>query len=140
MEINLNSTIFVVLKGFDDSYAVVSAWSSREEAERNVELLNAGMRYSDYEIDEVPLNSFGSIGDEVSRRPGFRATYDFAEHGWDVKKENIVFKEALVGWVTEATYDTKTSFVVIHESEDVCVEMLRAAVAYVEQAICRKIP
>lgn len=137
MEINLNSTIFVIFKGLDDSYPVVSAWSSREEAERNVELLNAGMRCSDYEIDEVPLNGFSSDGDEASRLPGFRATYDVAKHGWDVKKENIVFKEALVSWVSEATYETRTSFVAIHESEDACVEMIQKFAA-VEQGMNRK--
>jgi hypothetical protein len=125
MEKNLNTTVFAIVKGVDDSRGIVSVWTSKEEAERNVELLNAGMRYWDYEVEEVALNGFGAGEDEVERKPGVRATYDFAKHGWDVKKENVVFKEALVAWVTEATYDTRTSFVAIHESEDACVEMLQ---------------
>lgn len=137
MEINLNSTIFVILKCSDDSSDVVSAWSSKEEAEEKVQLLNAGMRYWDYEVFEVPLNGFGPDDDEALRRPGVRATYDFAKHGWDVKKDNIVFKEALVAWVTEATYETRTSFVAIHESEDACVEMIQKFAA-VEQDMERK--
>lgn len=135
MEINLNSTVFAIVK--DDTRSIVSVWFSKEEAEEKVELLNAGMRCWDYGVEEVTLNGFGSDSDEVLRRPGVRATYDFAKHGWDVKKENIVFKEALVAWVTEATYETRTSFVAIHESEDACVEMIQKFAA-VEKDMERK--
>lgn len=129
MDNDLNATVFALVRGAGDNRDVVSVWSSRDVAERNAELLNAGMRYVDYEVKEVSLDSFGVDTAEASRRPGVRATYDAAEHGWDVKKENVVFEEALVGWVTHPTYVTRTSFVVIHESEDDCVEMLREVVS-----------
>lgn len=124
MDKNSASNVYVLTKGEASDYSIVSVWLSEEEATRNCAQLNAGIRYGDYEVGAYPIGTFLGGSDEASKVPGFRATYDFGKHGWDVKKETVVFSEALMSWVTEPTLRTPTEVFVVNETEAECLKAI----------------
>lgn len=47
--------IYVITEGEHDDYGMVSAWSSKEEADRECSLLNGGMLYDACRVEELSL-------------------------------------------------------------------------------------
>lgn len=116
--------IFVITEGEHDDYGMVSAWSSKEEADRECSLLNGGMLYDACRVEELSLDvshndkSYGMIR-------GFKAVYDFRAHGMDMVIDNVVFSEALLSPTGNLSrLVRKDSIAVCGVTKEECVQLL----------------
>lgn len=121
--------IYVITEGEHDDYGMVSAWSSKEEADRECSLLNGGMLYDACRVEELSLGvSAADEGYGVVR--GFKAVYDFIAHGMNITEDKIVFTEALLSpSVSRGPLFGKSYVAVCGPSREECLRILFNAVA-----------
>jgi hypothetical protein len=116
--------IFVITEGENDEYGMVSAWSSKEEADRECSLLNAGMLYDACRVEELSLD-VSSINEGYGMIRGFKAVYDFNAHGMDMVIENVVFTDALLSpSVGRSLLFGKSYIAVCGPTKEECVRLL----------------
>lgn len=85
------ATAFVVVSGEYSDYGIHSVWTDRDEAQSICDLGNRSNGWSDYRVEEYPL-------DAVRREEmvGWQGKYDYAKHGYPVDVKNIEMVETLV--------------------------------------------
>ena len=116
--------IFVITEGEYDDYGMVSAWSSKEEADRECSLLNGGMLYDACRVEELSLD-VSHLDKDYGMIRGFKAVYDFTVHGMDMAVENVVFTEAILFPTGNLrSLFRKDSVAVCGSSKEECVRLL----------------
>lgn len=121
--------IYIITTGEYSDYSIVSVWSSKEEAERNCKLLNAGKMYDDFRVEDYPLD----VPHESREFPmirGFKAFYDFELHGLNVNVSNVVIEEALYQSSQEARVHVASTFAfVLSDSKERSLRILFDTIA-----------
>lgn len=120
--------IYIVTMGEYSDYSIISVWSSKEEAERNCKMLNAGKVSEDFRVEEYPLDE--PRRNHIPMIRGFKAFYDFSVHGLHVDTANVAFEDALYYSFQDSRVHIASTFVsVLSDSKERCLRILFDAMA-----------
>lgn len=117
------SDIYIITSGDYSEYSINSVWSSKEIAEKNCELLNAGSRWVEYQVEEWSMDV--PQLDTQRTMLGEKAVYDFDAHGLHVDVANVVFTDAIFSKVDEGKpVFTRTKLAVMGYDKEKCLRIV----------------
>ena len=122
--------IYIITSGTHSDYSIVSVWSSKEVAEENCKLLNAGRGFRDeFRVEDYPVDEPHDAG-EFGMIRGVKTFYDFSKHGVRVDTANVVFEDALYYRSQNARATVASKYVyVLAESKEKGLRILFDAMA-----------